>query len=169
MTAAVAAVDRNYAIGNGGGMLAHLPGDLKMFRELTSGHTVIMGRKTFDALPCGALPDRKNVVISSRARGGCFHVNDEKGEYMLSDMDHVKDMLQSSTGEMLFIIGGGEIYRELLPYCQRIYLTHIDKVFDAADTWFPRIDRTPEWKETACGEWMKENGLRYRFCIYDRK
>ena len=72
MIAAVVAVDEHYAIGKDGKMLVNIRGDLKMFRELTSGHPVIMGRKTFDALPGGALPNRRNVVISSRAQGGCF-------------------------------------------------------------------------------------------------
>ncbi|MBR5232394.1 MAG: dihydrofolate reductase [Clostridia bacterium] len=165
MIAAVAAVDRDYAIGYGGDMLIHLPGDLKMFRELTSGHTVIMGRKTFDALPCGALPNRRNIVISSRAEGEIFPVCDEKGEYVLSSMEKVKGMLEKNTDETLFVIGGGVIYKELLPYCQRIYLTHIDKVFGQADTYFPQTDG---FVLKNCSETMEEKGVKYRFCIYER-
>ena len=94
LIAAVAAVDRNFAIGNKGKMLIALPGDLKMFRELTSGHTVIMGRKTFDALPMGALPNRRNIVISSQAAGNSVSVCGEKGEYLLSSMEYVKEILK---------------------------------------------------------------------------
>ena len=165
MIAAVAAVDRNNAIGYGGDMLIHLPGDLKMFRELTSGHTVIMGRKTFDALPGGALPNRRNIVISSRARGEMRPVRDEKGEYVLSSLEKAKEMLENSADDTLFVIGGGVIYTELLPFCERVYLTRIDRAFERADTYFPHLEG---WVQTNCSEPMEEKGVKYRFCIYER-
>lgn len=165
MIAAVAAVDRNFAIGNAGKMLIALPGDLKMFRELTSGHTVIMGRKTFDALPAGALPNRRNIVISSQTMGKSFSVSGEKGEYLLSSMENVREMLKNNADETLFVIGGGVIYRELLPLCERVYLTHIDKAFEPADTYFPPMD---DFVMTNCSETMEENGVKYRFCVYER-
>ena len=169
MIAAVVAVDENFAIGNHGDMLVHIRGDLKMFRELTTGHTVIMGRKTFDALPNGALPNRRNIVISSRAKGGFMAVSDDKGEYVLSSMEKVKEMLANNTNEMLFIIGGGVVYQELLSWCERVYLTKIHQAFNEADTYFPRIDRMKEWKETNCGDIYAENGLPYQFCIYEKQ
>lgn len=168
MIAAVVAVDENFAIGNHGDMLAHIRGDLKMFRELTSGHTVIMGRKTFDALPNGALPNRRNIVISSRAEDGFTAVTDEKGEYVLSSMEKAKELLEKNRDETIFVIGGGVIYSELLPYCERVYLTRIYKTFDTADTYFPRIDRMEEWKETCCGDIMVENDLPYQFSVYEK-
>ena len=169
MIAAVAAVDENFAIGFEGKMLIGIRGDLKMFRELTSGHAVIMGRKTFDALPNGALPNRRNIVISSRANGGFTAVTDEKGEYVLSSMEKVKELLEKNTDETLFVIGGGMVYRELLPYCDRVYLTKIHKTFEKADTYFPRIDQMNEWKETKCGELTEENGVEYQFCLYEKE
>ncbi|MBR6787522.1 MAG: dihydrofolate reductase [Clostridia bacterium] len=169
MIAAVVAVDENFAIGHQGGMLTSIRGDLKMFRELTSGHAVIMGRKTFDALPNGALPNRRNIVISSRAKGGFVPVSDHRGEYVLSSMEKTKELLENSGDETLFVIGGGVIYSELLPYCQRVYLTKIHKAFDVADTYFPRIDRMKEWHEIRCGEIQEENELKYQFCIYERQ
>ncbi|MBQ1946681.1 MAG: dihydrofolate reductase [Clostridia bacterium] len=168
MISAIVAVDENYGIGYNGEMLTGIRGDLKMFRELTSGYTVIMGRKTFDALPNGALPNRRNIVISSRAEGGLKSVSDEKGEYVLSSMEKVKELLEKNTEETLFIIGGGVIYRELLPYCDRVYLTRIYKAFDKADTYFPRIDRMKKWKEISCGDMLEENGLKYRFFVYEK-
>lgn len=168
MIAAVVAVDKNFAIGNAGKMLVGIRGDLKMFRELTSGHTVIMGRKTFDALPNGSLPNRRNIVISSRAAGGWVESCDEKGEYVLSSMEQVKSLLEDGKDDTLFVIGGGVIYRELLPYCRRVYLTKIHKAFAAADTYFPRIDEMEDWQETSCGDMMEENGFAYQFCVYDR-
>lgn len=169
MIAAVVAVDENFAIGHNGNMLANIRGDLKMFRELTSGHTVIMGRKTFDALPNGPLPNRRNIVISSRAGERCVEVQHANGAYMLASMKNVKEMLAENADETLFIIGGGVIYQELLPYCERVYLTKIQKAFDMADTYFPRIDRMSDWHETGCGEMQHENGLGYQFCVYDRR
>lgn len=167
MIAAVVAVDQNFAIGNKGGMLVSIRGDLKMFRELTSGHTVVMGRKTFDALPCGPLPDRKNIVISSRAQGKCVTVSHEKGDYTLCSMEKAKELLTHCGDETVFVIGGGVVYRELLPYCQRVYLTKIHKAFEEADTYFPDIDAMPEWQMTACGDVQRENDLAYQFCVYE--
>jgi len=169
MIAAVVAVDENFAIGNKGDMLVHIRGDLKMFRELTSGHTVVMGRKTFEALPNGPLPNRRNIVISSQAQGKAFEMHDDKGTYILSSMENVMEMFSSCRDEMLFVIGGGVIYKELLSYCERIYLTKIKKSFPEADTYFPNIDFMPEWRKTVIGKTQHENGVDYQFCIYDRQ
>lgn len=168
MIAAVVAVDENFAIGYQGGMLAAIRGDLKMFRELTGGHTVIMGRKTFEALPNGPLPNRRNIVISSQAGKGWAEAQHENGTYTLSSMENVKKVLEENADETIFVIGGGVIYRELLPYCRRVYLTKIHKSFTKADTYFPQIDVMPAWRLTSCGEVHHENGLEYQFCIYDR-
>jgi len=169
MIAAVVAVDKNYAIGKNGGMLASIRGDLKMFRELTHGHIVLMGRKTFEALPAGPLPDRKNIVISSKAQGKWTEAAHEKGRYYLCSMENAKQMLAACGEETVFVIGGGMIYRELLPFCQRVYLTMIYEAFDGADTYFPFIDAMEEWKKTACGDVQQENGLKYQFFVYDKE
>lgn len=169
MIAAVAAVDEQYAIGKDGGMLVSIPDDLKMFRQLTSGHVVIMGRKTFDALPNGSLPNRINVVITTRAEG---QVKDENGAaYYTASLDAVKKWLSCEAqqcGRQIFVIGGGVIYKELLPYCERVYLTKIQKTFAGADTWFPAIDILPDWRLSSCKDTQLFGEIPYRFCVYDR-
>ena len=103
----IAAIDRNNAIGRNGQLLCHLPADLKHFKELTSGHTIIMGRVTFDSLPKGALPNRRNIVVT---RNPNFKA--EGVETALS----VEDALWMSRDDSeVFVIGGGQIYRETLP------------------------------------------------------
>lgn len=168
MIAAVVAADENFAIGNRGDMLVSIRGDLKMFRELTTGHTVVMGRKTFDALPFGPLPKRRNIVISSKAQDGMQEAEHENGRYTLCSLEKAKEMLSSCGDETIFVIGGGVIYRELLSLCQRIYLTKIHKAFEKADTYFPNIDAMDAWRMTSCSDVQCENGLEYQFCIYEK-
>ena len=172
MIAAVAAVDRKFAIGNNGGMLISIPEDLKMFRELTMGQVVIMGRKTFDALPNGPLPGRENVVISSRAGNGFYQEMHRNGRtYYITGMNLVQQWLnQNAARHPLhhFIIGGGQIYEELLPWCERLYLTHIDEAFLAVDTYFPRIDLN-KWQVIDQSETKQTDKVTYRFCAYERK
>jgi len=172
MIAAVAAIDKAYAIGNAGNMLISIPEDLKMFRELTMGQVVIMGRKTFDALPHGVLPGRVNVVISTRAKNGFYKERDNNGtEYYVTCMELVKNWLSHEAPQHRlhhFIIGGGVIYKELLPFCDRMYLTHIDKQFSCADTFFPQFAQD-EWNMSECSEKMKSKDVAYCFCVYDRR
>lgn len=172
MIASVVAADLNNGIGRDGGMLISIPEDLKMFRELTGGHVVIMGRKTFDALPCGPLPDRINVVISSRAQGEYRLEKSENGrEYYICGLDAVKTWLAEKAAEAhrhLFVIGGGVIYRELMPFCEKVYLTRIHASFAGADTWFPDMDAMPAWRMTVCGEMKRHQGIEFQFCEYER-
>jgi dihydrofolate reductase len=133
----IVAVDKNNGIGRKGDQLAYISGDLKRFKALTTGHTIIMGRKTFEALPKGALPNRRNVVITRQKN---YHP--EKCDVFNS----VEDALNNCTeNEELFIIGGGEIYNTFLPFTGRIYLTVIDHAFDSVDTFFPELSEK-EWE-----------------------
>ena len=172
MIAAVVAVDENNAIGWKGDMLISIPGDLKMFRELTSGHIVMMGRKTYDALPHGPLLNRTNVVITSRAGMQGARVKASNGaEYYIAELNSAKRWLQDEAkacGKHCFVIGGGMIYKELLSYCERVYLTRIHRAFDEADTWFPDIGKMPEWKIASCGEMQYNGETPYQFCIYEK-
>ena len=122
MISAIVAVDNNWGIGYNGDLLEHIPEDLKYFKELTTGHVVVMGRKTWDSLPKKPLKDRLNIVISSQPRGPL-------GDMAFSiPMEEAKIRLAlSSADEEWFIIGGGTIYKELLPICDRVYVTKILK------------------------------------------
>lgn len=172
MIAAVVAADEGNGIGRDGDMLISIPEDLKMFKELTYGHVVIMGRKTFEALPCGPLPGRINVVITSKAKGkGRIETSENGREYYICDLDAVKRYLAEKTEESkkhCFVIGGGVIYKELLPWCERVYLTRIHAAFEGADTYFPDMDKQSGWRLRVKGETKSYRGIEFCFCEYEK-
>lgn len=156
----IVAVSNNNAIGAGGNLLHHLRGDLRRFKELTSGNTVVMGRKTYDSLPNGALPDRINIVLSRR---NDLVLPDAIVTHDISEIRHL------SKGT-IFIIGGAEIYRLFLPIADSLEVTEIDADDSMADTFFPVID--PKlWAVTDQSQWYtdEKSGVRYRFVSYTRK
>jgi dihydrofolate reductase len=176
MIAAVVAVDNNWGIGLDGRLLVHLPGELKHFKEITFGNIVVMGRKTFESLPGGALKGRINVVLSRSMREDEDEVK-VKGldsgtsprmtvEHDFSEMIGNLTKLQIETGKDIFIIGGGSIYQECLPYIDRAYVTKIDEEFDA-DTFFPNLDMADEFKLCSESEWISEGYHKYRYCVYE--
>lgn len=128
----IAAIDRNFAIGYQNKLLFWLPNDLKRFKKLTTGHTIIMGRKTFESLPKGALPNRRNVVLSRNKAYIC------PGAEVFSSLKEALQHCQEE--EVVFIIGGESVYQQAFPIAQRLYLTEIDAEAAAADAYFPRID-----------------------------
>ncbi len=136
MIAIVVAIDENNGIGKNGELLCHLPNDLKHFKKITTGHAIIMGRKTYESLPKGALPDRMNIVVTSADAekfSGCIVVRS------------IDEALSVSVNqEKVFIIGGGEIYRSSFHLADTLYLTRIHHKFEDADTFFPDID-FDEW------------------------
>ena len=135
----IAAVARNNAIGKGGDLLCHLSADLQRFKALTTQHTIIMGRRTFESLPKGALPNRRNIVVT---RNPAFSAPGVEAFLSLEDaLWAAKD-----DGEV-FVIGGEQIYRETIAMASRLYLTHIDASFSGADAFFPQVNFA-EWKET---------------------
>lgn len=155
----IVALDEKNGIGREGGLLCHLPNDLKHFKQVTSGHAVIMGRKTYESLPKGALPNRTNVVITSDAADnypGCIVVRSVE-----EALTHCKE------GEKVFIIGGGQLYRATLGLADRLYLTRIHHTFSDADTFFPEIDFS-EWELIAKEphEADKKNSYDYTFLTY---
>lgn len=167
MISVIVAADLNNAIGNKNGLLAHIPADMKHFKDLTMGSTVVMGRKTYDSLPKKPLPNRLNLVITSKVKDR-YEIQDD-GSIFVS-MEYAKTWLinRKAIGDYVFIIGGGQIYKELLPYCDKIYLTKIFHAYEDADTYFPNIDKMDEWKQEKAGEVKEYNGLKYQFCEYTR-
>jgi dihydrofolate reductase len=134
----IVAVAQNYAIGFENKLLYWLPNDLKRFKSLTTGHTIIMGRKTFESLPKGALPNRRNIVLS---RQDIEFPGAERYASLEAALAQCRDE------EEVFIIGGASVYQEALPLADTLYITHIDATPDAADAFFPEIDSSV-WKET---------------------
>ena len=139
MIAIIAAIDKNNALGFQNRLLFYLPDDLKRFKALTTGHTVVMGRKTFDSLPKGALPNRRNIVLSRSTKlvlpGAEVYASLEEA------LKHCAD------DEQVFIMGGASVYKQAMPMADRLYMTEIDAEAAEADVYFPAIDHEL-WHET---------------------
>lgn len=158
----ICALTQNHAIGLKGGLLYYLPADLKHFKQLTTGHTILMGRKTFESLPKGALPNRRNLVVT--------HQHDFTAPG-IEVFHSIEEALQAcKDDEEVFAIGGESIYEATLPLAQRLCLTHIEATPEEADTFFPPYDKTAwqeEWREHH--EPDEKNKLAYDFVNYIRK
>ena len=135
----IVAIASNRAIGKDNRLLWHLSDDLKRFKKLTTGHTLIMGRNTFLSLPNGALPNRRHIVISDIA-GESF-----EGCEMAGSIE--ESITLAGTNEECFVIGGGMVYKQFLPLAGKLYLTQVHASFEA-DTFFPEIDFS-HWKALA--------------------
>lgn len=190
MIAAIVCADKNYGIGNGNDLLINIPEDLKRFARVTAKSTVIMGRKTAESIPNMPLKNRVNLVITRNATGDPF--NPEEKITTVS-MDDIKDFLIDHRSKMkelkeedfddeddlteagkkkrkkqnpegkIFIIGGGEIYKELLDFCDMIYITKVFKEFENVDTYFPNIDNMSNWTIIAADEVMCNEDLDVRY------
>ena len=161
MLSIIVAKAKNNIIGKENKLIWHLPEDLKHFKELTTGHTIIMGRKTFESLG-RVLPNRKHVVFSQNPD---FKVDDENVE-IVNSMLQIQEYIENK--EENFVIGGAMIYNLLMPYVTKMYVTQIDKEFEG-DAFFPRIDENI-WKEVSRKKGLKndENNLDYEFIVYER-
>ena len=154
----IVAIGKNSEIGQGNDLLCRLPADLKRFKEITSGHTVIMGRKTFESLPKGALPNRKNIVIS-RNKDLKF-----KDVIIYPSLDYA--LIKLIDDDEVFIIGGGEIYRQVLPIADRLYLTKIHADFSDANVFFPEINYR-EWREVSRETHLADEKHLYSFTFVE--
>ena len=149
----------NRAIGYQNRLLYHIKSDLTRFRELTTGHTIIMGRKTYESLPNGALPHRRNIVVSRS-------IKEMEGCEVYSNLEAALKAAEGKTEET-FIIGGESIYRQSLPAAHKLYLTVVDDAPQQADAFFPEIN-PKEWKLIE-KEMRNENGLSFSFLTYFKK
>lgn len=134
----IAAVDHRMAIGFQNKLLFWLPNDLKRFKALTTGNTIIMGRKTFESLPKGALPNRRNVVLSSNPATEC------PGAEVFTSLEAALKSCQEE--EKVYIIGGASVYRQAMPLADELCLTEVDDTAPEADVFFPAVD-TAIWHE----------------------
>lgn len=154
----IVAVDQNWAIGKDGDQLVYLKEDLKRFRTLTSGHTVILGRKTLATFPGGRpLKNRRNLILS---RNPQFQA---EGAEVFSS---VEELVQRADGDA-FVIGGASVYEQLLPYCDTAYITKIHAGFPA-DTYFPDLDKSEEWEIVQESESLEQDGIAYHYVTYRR-
>lgn len=156
---AIVAVDENWGIGRGGDQLCYISADLKRFKALTTGHPVILGRKTLATFPGGRpLPGRRNLILS---RDPNFTV---EGAEVYHDM---ASLLAAAPADS-FVIGGGSVYRALLSHCETVYVTKIMSTYEA-DTFFPDLDADPAWQVAEREEPLEENGLQFKYLTYRRK
>ena len=158
----IVAADKNWAIGKSNKLLVSIPQDMKFFRETTTGKVVVMGRKTLESFPGGQpLKKRVNIVLTSDKN---YHVN---GADIVHSIDALLEELKKYPAEDIYVIGGESIYRQLLPYCDKAYVTKIEHAYDA-DTFFPNLDEDPQWRMTKTSDEQTYFDLEYEFTIYER-
>ena len=156
-------VDSNWAIGYRGKLLVSIPEDMKFFRSETTGKEVVLGRKTLDTFPGGQpLKNRVNVVLTTDKN---YKVKDT---VIVHSVEEMVEELKKYDSEDIYVIGGESIYRQLLPYCTKAYITKIDHAYDA-DTYFPNLDEDPEWEMTKISDEQTYFDLEYVFTIYERR
>lgn len=151
MISIVVAIAENGAIGYKNDLLWHLPADLKRFKEMTTGHSIIMGSRTFRSLPKGALPNRRNIVLSRTQQ-------DFPGAEWAASPEVALELVGEEAEA--FVIGGAQVYEQMLPYTNKIYLTRVHADFPEADTFFPELDMS-EWVELSRTEYPADEKNRY--------
>ena len=157
---AIVAVDRKWAIGRDNQLLFNFPGDMKRFRSITTGGTVLMGRKTLESFPNSRpLPNRRNIVLTS-------HNSEIEGAEVVHTTAEMLKAVENEDTDNIYVIGGGSLYTALLPLCKRVYLTKVDAIGEGADTWFPNLDKLPGWDVETVGETLTEKGCTYQFIDY---
>lgn len=157
---AIVAVYSDWGIGDGGTQPVVLKADRRHFRSLTDGSAVIVGRKTLEDFPGGKpLANRFNIVVSRQG------INVD-GALVVHSTGEALDAAEDF--EQCFVIGGASVYMQFFNYLERVYVTKID-IEPPSDSFFPNLDRNPEWECVAQEPWEEENGIRYCFCTYERK
>lgn len=155
----IAAVDQNWAIGKDGDQLVYIPEDLKRFKALTTGHPVILGRKTLVTFPGGRpLKGRRNLILS---RSPSFA---PEGAEVFPDLES----LLAAAPEDAFVIGGASVYAALLDRCDTAYVTKIRGHFPDADCFFPDLDARPAWQVAEEGPEQEDGGVKFRYVTYKR-
>lgn len=163
MLKAIVVVDKNWAIGGNNELLTHLPKDLKRFKEITLGRTVIMGRKTLESLPGGRpLKDRKTIILTkdkNYKNDLVFIANSISEALLLSDVVNNEDT---------FVCGGGQIYMHMFPLLSEILVTKIHFEFSNVDTYFPNLNLNNEWEKIVLKEKIEDNGFLTDYLLYRR-
>ncbi len=158
----IAAVDSNWAIGKNNGLLVKIPTDQKFFRDITTGKVVVMGRKTLESFPGGLpLKNRKNIVLSHNIN---YSV---KGATVLHSLEELHEELKKYDSRDIYVIGGEQVFAQLLDECDVAHITKINYAYDA-DAWFPDLDKKEEWKITADSEEQTYFDLEFFFYKYEK-
>lgn len=160
---AILSADTNWGIGNKNKLLVSIPSDMKFFRATTTGNVVVMGRKTLESFPGGLpLKNRINIVLTGNKD---YKVKDA---VIVHSGEELMEELKKYNTDDIYVIGGESIYRMMLPHCDTVYVTKIDRAFEA-DTFFPDLDEMEEWEMTEEGEEQTCFDLTFRFTTYKRR
>ncbi|NLK55332.1 MAG: dihydrofolate reductase [Bacteroidales bacterium] len=161
MISIIAAVSDDWGLGKENELLWHIPEDLKRFKQLTMGKSVIMGKRTWESLPIKPLPGRYNIVITD--------IPGESFDSAVAVYSIEESILKCDPDQEIFIIGGGSVYRQFMPLADRLYITHVHRKAEA-DVWFPKIDGR-KWKVIDRQECITrdEKEIPYSYVIYERK
>jgi len=158
----IVAVDENWAIGNKGELLVRIPNDQKVFRMETTGKVVVLGRKTMDTFPQKQpLPNRTNIILTRNPR---YEVKDA---IVVHSIEELLEELKNYPDEDIYIIGGDSIYKQMLPYCDVAHVTWIEHEYQA-DSYFPNLDKDPEWVMTEESDELTYFDIAYYFRKYER-
>lgn len=160
---AILAADKNWGIGYNNRLLVSIPSDMKFFRQTTTGKVVVMGRKTLESFPNGMpLKNRTNIVLTGNQN---YQVKDA---VIVHSEDELMEELKKYNTDDIYVIGGESVYRMMLPYCDTVYVTKIDRAFQA-DTFFPNLDEMDEWEITEESEEQTCFDLEFCFTKYERR
>ena len=160
---AILAADKNWGIGYNNHLLVSIPSDMKFFRQTTTGKVVVMGRKTLESFPNGMpLKNRTNIVLRGNQN---YQVKDA---VVVHSEDELMEELEKYDTDDIFVIGGESVYRMMLPHCDTVYVTKIDRAFQA-DTFFPVLDEMDEWVMTEESEEQTCFELEFCFTKYERR
>lgn len=160
---AILAADKNWGIGYNNHLLVSIPSDMKFFRQTTTGKVVVMGRKTLESFPNGMpLKNRTNIVLSGNQN---YQVKDA---VVVHSEDELMEELEKYDTDDIFVVGGESVYRMMLPHCDTVYVTKIDRAFQA-DTFFPDLDEMDEWVMTEESEEQTCFDLEFCFTKYERR
>ena len=157
----IVAVDKSYGIGKGNKLLFHIPKDMENFKSKTSGKIVVMGKNTLLSLPKSEpLAQRTNIVLSKTlSRSDCI---------VCSDLGELSEILKNYNSDDVFVIGGEMVYKALLPYCKKAYVTKVNAE-KPADKFFVNLDLCDGWELVSQSEKMNYNGIEFCFCEYENR
>lgn len=168
MITIIAAITRDYALGRGGDMIYHISADLKRFKQLTMGHPLVMGRRTYESLPAGPLPGRRNLVVTSTPLSVKLPLGAAIAPGTTLERYTSLEAALEAAGRDPMIIGGGQIYAQAMPLADILEITEIDAEAPEADTHFPAIDAS--WHPIASTPWLTDDrtSLPFRHVTYSR-
>ena len=159
----IVAVDKNWGIGFRNKLLVSIPEDMKFFRSQTNGKVIVMGRKTLESFPNGLpLKNRTNIVLTKNPD---YQV---KGAVICHSVEESLKELKKYPTEDIYVIGGDSVYKQFLPYCNVAHITRVDHAYEA-DTYFPDIEKLPEWRLTGESEEKTHFDLEFTFCRYEKQ